>query len=295
MTCIVRSMLKIDPFELYSVVTGTIRLDGGAMFGVVPKVLWEKVADADEFNRILLTTRTLLAVDRSQGRVMVVDTGCGTKWAPDQAQRYAVQYDAEAIPGALTRVGLSVDDVTDVVITHLHFDHNGGLTYWYDEPGGPTRLRYPKARHWVHRTHWEHAQKPYAKDRASFLREDFAALADGEVLRFVEGNDPKGPFDGVEWLVSHGHTVCQLHPILGSGAERLLFAGDLVPTVAHLRLGWVMAYDVLPLTTISEKEAIFRRCIDGGLLLAFPHDPRAGGVAIDGAVERPIVTRTLSL
>lgn len=288
-------MLRIDPFELYSVVTGTIRLDGGAMFGVVPKVLWEKVADPDELNRIPLTTRTLLAVDRSQGRVMLVDTGCGTKWAADQAKRYAVQHDAEAIPGALNSIGLSSDDVTDVVITHLHFDHNGGLTYWYDEPGGPTRLRYPKARHWVHRTHWEHARKPSAKDRASFLPEDFEALADGGVLRFVEGNDPEGPFDGVEWLVSHGHTPCQLHPILGTSAERLLFTGDLVPTVAHLRLGWVMAYDVLPLTTITEKEAIYLRCFDQGLLLAFPHDPLLGGVAIDGTAERPIVTRTLPL
>lgn len=288
-------MLRADPFELYSVVTGAIRLDGGAMFGVVPKVLWEKVADVDRANRILLATRTLLAVDRSSNRVVLVDTGCGTKWAPDQAERFAVQYDPDAILKALAAVGLAVEDVTDVVISHLHFDHNGGLTYWYDEPGGPTRLSYPQARHWVHRGHWEHANRPHLRDRASFLDQDFALLTDSGLLHFVEGESPDPPFDGVEWLVSSGHTPFQLHAIFGVGPTRLLFTGDIVPTVAHLRLAWVMAYDSHPLATVAEKQAIFRRCFEEGLLLAFPHDPKVGGVAIDGTVERPIVARTLPL
>jgi glyoxylase-like metal-dependent hydrolase (beta-lactamase superfamily II) len=287
--------LRIDPFEVYSVVTGNVRLDGGAMFGVVPKVLWEKVADVDDLNRILLNTRTLLAVDRSHRRVILVDTGCGTKWDPEQARRYAIHYEPDAIPQALEAISLSTEDVTDVVISHLHFDHNGGVTYWHDEPGGSTRLRYPQARHWVHRTHWEHANQPNAKDRASFLSEDFALLAAADALQFVEGDKPKGPFDGVEWLVSNGHTPCQLHPIFGSGSQQLLFAGDLIPTTAHLRLGWIMAYDVLPLTTINERRRIYRRCFEEGLLLAFPHDPETGGVALDGTIERPVVARRLSL
>ena len=288
-------MLKIEPYELYSVVNGSIRLDGGAMFGVVPKVLWQEVTDVDDANRILLKTRTLLAVDRSERRVILVDTGCGSKWTPEQADRFAIHYDPQAIPNALASAGLSTDDITDVVITHLHFDHNGGLTEWFDDPDGPTTLRYPNARHWVHRQHWEHANHPHLKDRASFLEEDFVALGDGGVLQFVEGDDPAPPFDGVEWLISHGHTPCQLHPVFGSGDQRLLFVGDLVPTVAHLRLSWVMAYDLQPLETIREREAIYRRCIDEGLLLAFPHDPSVGGIAIDGSIQRPIVSRTLPL
>lgn len=180
-------MQKIDPFELYSVVNGTLRLDGGAMFGVVPKVLWKNINDVDEQNRILLATRTLLAVDRSRGRVILVDTGCGTKWQPKQADRYAINHDQSAVPDALLAIGLSPDDVTDVVITHLHFDHNGGLTYWYDEPGRAARLTYPKARHWVHRGHWKHAANPHFKDRGSFLPEDFAALDASGLLNFVEG------------------------------------------------------------------------------------------------------------
>ncbi len=288
-------MLEADPFELYSVVTGSIRLDGGAMFGVVPKVLWEKVADVDGLNRILLATRTLLAVDRSHRRVVLVDTGCGIKWTPDQAERFSVQYDPDAIPNALAAVGLGVEDVTDVVVSHLHFDHNGGLTYWYDEPDGPTRLSYPQARHWIHRGHWEHANRPHLRDRASFRKEDFAALADSDLLHLVEREDPDPPFEGVEWFVSSGHTPFQLHPVFGGGSSRLLFVGDIVPTVAHLRLAWIMAYDLRPLATVAEKEAVFRRCFEEGLLLAFPHDPKVGGVAIDGTVERPIVARTLPL
>jgi len=272
-----------------------MRLDGGAMFGVVPKVLWKNVADVDDQNRILLATRTLIAIDRAAERIILVDTGCGPKWTPERAERFAVTYDAEAIPAALAANGLCAEQVTDVVITHLHFDHNGGLTEWFDEPDGPTRPRYPQARHWIHRKHWEHAHQPHFKDRASFLPEDFAVLQDAGVLNFVDGEQPDAPFDGMEWLVSHGHTPYQLHPILGGADGKLLFVGDLAPTAAHLRLGWVMAYDVAPMRTIEEKREIYERCIEGDWLLAFPHDPKLGGVSIGGKIERPIVTRALPL
>ena len=288
-------MITAGSFEISSIVNGTIRLDGGAMFGIVPKVLWQESSDVDELNRVLLATRTLLAVDRSNHRVILVDTGCGTKWSPDEAKRYAITNDPDAIPDALNASGLSIDDVTDIVITHLHFDHNGGLTDWFDDPDGPTTLRYPRARHWVHRGHWEHAMRPGLKDRVSFLERDFAALADAGVLEFVDGDHPDSPLPDLEWFVSHGHTPCQLHPIFGSGETRLLFAGDLVPTVAHLRPGWVMAFDVQPVITIEEKKELFRRCFDENLLLSFPHDPDIGGVIIDGTVNRPIVQETLDL
>ena len=288
-------MLKIDPFELRSIVTGSVRLDGGAMFGVVPKVLWEAVTDVDDSNRILLNTRTLLAIDRSQRRVVLVDTGCGTKWSQEKADRFAVRYDPAAIPNALADMSLSVDDVTDVVITHLHFDHNGGLTHWRDEQDGPTRPTYRNARHWVHRGQWEHAHEPTVKDRASYLREDFTVLAEEGLLELLDHDQPNRLLDGVTWFVSNGHTPCQLHPVFGSGRERLIFIGDLVPTAEHIRLGWVMAYDLYPMTTIAERETIYRRCFDEGLLLAFPHDPKHGGIALDGTVERPTVARALPL
>lgn len=285
-------MIEIGDWQINSVVNGTVRLDGGAMFGVVPKVLWEGLADVDDKSRILLATRTLMAFNRKASRVVLVDTGCGTKWEPDKAKRYAIEPDLEALPSALRSANLTEVDVTDVVITHLHFDHNGGLLQWKDEPGGETVPRYPNARHWIHHAHWEHAHKPHFKDRASFLPHDFVALADTDLLKFMS---KESAGDGLSWFVSNGHTPFQLHPIFSDGKRALFFAGDIIPTVAHLRLGWVMAYDVAPMTTIEEKHTITSRCIKEGMWLAFPHDPKVGGVALDGTPERPVVARALEL
>lgn len=292
---IITAVLRIGRHELYSVVTGTFRLDGGAMFGVVPKVLWGNAVEFDEANRIYLATRTLLAVDRDENRVILADTGCGTKWSKEHAARFAIVHDRDAIPNALAAIGMSIDDVTDIVVTHLHFDHNGGLTEWFDDPGGPTTLCFPKARHWIHKNQWNHAHHPNPKDRASYLKEDFDGLESAGVLRFVDGDQPEAPWPGMEWFISHGHTPYHLHPVFTDGPARLYFVGDLIPTVAHLRLGWVMAYDSFPLTTIAEKEMLSRGAIEKGWLLAFPHDPKFAAVALDGTPERPVVTRTLDL
>jgi glyoxylase-like metal-dependent hydrolase (beta-lactamase superfamily II) len=288
-------MLRIGPFEIYSVINGTFRLDGGAMFGVVPKVLWSSVAQADQANRIPLATRTLVAVDRTGGRVILVDTGCGTKWKREAAQRHAIVSDSDAVPRFLTTIGLTVDDVTDLVVTHLHFDHNGGLTDWVAEPGGKTKLRYPGARHWIHKGHWQHARNPHVKERPSFIPADFTALADSDKLVLVDGPDPPPPFDGMSWLVTYGHTPYQIHPVFGTADEKLVFAGDLVPTAAHLRPTWVMAYDLLPMTTIDEKRALYERCVEQGWLLAFPHDPHIAAVAVEGTPDRPSVARSVEL
>lgn len=288
-------MIKIGPFEIQSIINGHIRLDGGGMFGVVPKVLWQELFDVDDQNRVLLSTRTLLAVNREEKRVILVDTGCGTKWQPKSAQRYGIEFNPNAISEALKPMGLTVDDVTDVVITHLHFDHNGGLADWYDDPGGRIQPRYPQARYWAHKKHWEHACNPHPKDQASFLKEDFIGLADAGVIHFVEGDKPDSSISGMKWMVSHGHTPCQLHPVFEGDGESLLFVGDIIPTMAHLRLGWIMAFDVNPMTTIDEKSVVYQQCFEEGLKLAFPHDPEVGGVAIEGTVQKPIVTSQLDL
>ncbi len=293
----ITGMLKIPPYGIVSVVNGTVRLDGGAMFGVVPKVLWEPLVDVDDHNRILLATRTLIAVDRVAGRVILVDTGCGTKWSKDKADRFGITTYPSAVPDALAKLGCRVEDVTDVVITHLHFDHAGGLTDWV-EPGGEIVPKYPSAAHWVHRRHWEHAQRPASKDRPSFLREDFESLERARLLHFVDSEASvwvDGPFPGMSWYVSTGHTPFQIHPLFGAGDERLLFAGDLVPTSHHLRTTWVMAYDVMPLATIAEKEAIYGRCVADGISLAFPHDPSIGGVRLEGSGSRIRLGETLPL
>lgn len=280
-------MFKAPPYEVYSVVTGTLRLDGGAMFGVVPKVLWRHKVDVDDENRILLAMRTLVAVDRKRQRVIVVDTGAGTKWRRDKAERFAIDYNAAAINHALAAIGLTERHVTDVVVTHLHFDHNGGLTEWTDAAGGPTRLRFPSARHWVHRDHWRHAHHPTGKDRASFLTEDFAALERSDALSLVDGDEPDAPYPGMAWYVSHGHTPAQLHPIFGTGTQRVMFVGDIIPTAAHVQPAWVMAYDLHPLTTIEEKAQMLARSIDEAMAIAFPHDPRVAVARVTGTPQRP--------
>jgi len=282
-------MLRVGPFELHSIVTGTFRLDGGAMFGILPKVLWSRSTPSDDQNRIPLATRTLLAVNRPANRVILVDTGCGTKWLPEAAARYAIVHDATAIDRALKLAGLAGDDVTDVVVTHLHFDHNGGLTDWANMPGGPTQVRYPRARHWIHRRHWEHAQRPHLKDRASFLRSDFEALADGGLLCFVDGEEPASPMDGLSWHLSHGHTPYQLHPVFEGERSEVIFVGDMVPTAAHVPVPWVMAYDLRPMTTMDEKQRLVARCLDRGTKIAMPHDPIMGIMSVGGSVERPEV------
>ncbi len=265
------------------------------MFGVVPKVLWSRATQPDDKNRIPLVTRTLVAIDRDTRRVVLVDTGCGSKWSPDHAARYAIEHDEQAIDRALGAIGYTRSDVTDVVITHLHFDHNGGLTDWAREPGGATVLRYPAAKHWIHRNHWAHACNPHIKDRASFLPQDFESLERAGVLAFVEGETPAGPTDGWTWLVSHGHTPYQLHPVFPGDRSGVVFAGDLVPTANHLAPAWVMAYDVQPMATIDEKVALYRRCKSESLVLAFPHDPLQGGLSIAGTPEKPLAGNPVSL
>ena len=288
-------MTRIGPFEVYSIKTGTLRLDGGAMFGVVPKVMWEKATDPDTANRIPLSTRTLLLVDRSARRVVLVDTGNGTKWSADAAARFAIEHDGSAITSSLAKLGFTAADVTDVVVTHLHFDHNGGLTEWADQPGGETRLCFPQARHWIHEKQWKHAHAATPKDRASYLPEDFAALASSPMLHFVVGDHPPPPFVGMRWLLSHGHTPYQLHPVLGDQKDELLWTGDVIPTIAHLRQPWVMAYDLFPVTTIAEKTDFARRAIESGGILAFPHDPQHAAARVDGLPERPVVAKAVGL
>jgi glyoxylase-like metal-dependent hydrolase (beta-lactamase superfamily II) len=287
-------MVEIGSWKIQSVVNGHVRLDGGAMFGVVPRPLWSKYAPPDDLNRIHLATRTLLASHQRSGRILLVDTGTGSKWSSRMAERYGVEPIAGAVDGALRDIGADRAAVTDIVATHLHFDHCGGMTDWIDEPEGPTCLRYPRATHWVHRRHWEHAHRPTLRDRASFLVADFAAVAEQGRLSVVERDDDTCPIDDITWQVSNGHTPAQLHPRFegGSGPD-LLFVGDVIPTRTHLPAAWVMAYDLDPVATVNERLAIHQLCRDEGLLLAFPHDLDAGIVSIGFEKDSPAVEEIL--
>ncbi|MCC7292165.1 MAG: MBL fold metallo-hydrolase [Phycisphaerales bacterium] len=303
-------MLKVGDFEIHSIVNGTMRLDGGAMFGVVPKVLWQRKCDVDDLNRILLATRTLLAINRRAGKVLLTDTGTGSKWPAEEAQRYGIAPDPQAMTRALAGLGLSDADVTDVIVTHLHFDHNGGATAWADEAKSSTVLRWPGARHWMHQRHWTYAHDPTPKDRASFLRRDIEAFESPGALTLVSAGEVRAgmgktdarrtaacdaPCQGIEWFVSNGHTRAQLLPIFHGEGGPLLFTGDVIPTAAHLPVAWVMAYDLEPLVTMEEKESIYARCRGEGLKLAFPHDPHIPGVELEANADKPIIAQTLDL
>jgi glyoxylase-like metal-dependent hydrolase (beta-lactamase superfamily II) len=291
------SMETIGNYKICSVVTGWLGLDGGAMFGVVPKVLWSQGTEVDDQNRIRLSMRSLVAVSEIEHRVVIVDTGAGTKWSEEEAGRYTIDVDPNAIDGALERFGKSRDDVTDVVATHFHFDHNGGISEWAGDPGGATTIVYPNAMHWVHQDHWDSMLKPNDKEKASFLARDYDVLKDTDRLMLVGGDQPLESPPGVEWFVSNGHTTGQLLPVFVDSDHdlELMFVGDAIPTVAHLRVPWVMAYDLYPLTTIAEKKAIYDRVRGRNTHLAFPHDPKVGGARLDLSASRPIVAAALDL
>ena len=288
-------MLRIGPYDLHAVVTGWLRLDGGAMFGVVPKVLWGNRAPPDDRNRITLAMRTLLALDRSTGRVILVDTGAGDKWDADEIDRFALEVEGDLLGAGLASLGLGDDDVTDVIVTHLHFDHNGGLTV--QDPGKPgaCRPRFQQARHWVHQRQLDHARSPVPKDRASFLGRDFAPVQEAGLFEIVTGDGPVSPLPGVSWFVADGHTPGQLLPQFHDDETRLHYMGDLIPTTAHLPVSWIMAYDNEPLKTAEEKRRILENCGEQGLILFFEHDPEVAAARIDVSRRRPEVKETIDV
>ncbi|MGH7162732.1 MAG: MBL fold metallo-hydrolase [Planctomycetota bacterium] len=254
-------MLVVGPYTLRSIASGSFALDGGAMFGVVPRPLWEKDNPPDEKNRIALALRLLLVSGKE--RTFLVDAGIGDKFPAKENAIYRV--DALLPDEALRRAGVDPDSVTDVLLTHFHFDHAGGATR---ADGTPT---FPRARYHVQRRHLEYAQRPHAKDRASFRPDDFLPLLRGGRLALHDGVAEVAP--GVEVLPVDGHTEAMQLVKVSDGSTTLLYCADLAPTVAHLRLPYVMAYDNQPLKTIEEKSALWTRAADGGWILFFEHDP----------------------
>lgn len=288
-------MIRIGPYELHAIETGWFRLDGGAMFGVVPKVLWEKQAPPDELNRIQLAMRSLLAIDRSRGRVILVDTGAGGKWNAEEIERFAFEIEGDRLGAGLRRQGLRDEDVTDVIVTHLHFDHNGGLTVWEDAGQQRARPRFSKARHWLHAGQLAHARRPTLKDRASFYPRDYESVVEAGLFTLLEGEQPESPFANVSWFIAHGHTPYQLLPRFSDGRTSLLYVADEIPTFAHLPIPWVMAYDTEPLKTMQEKQCMLQDCAEHDVILFSEHDPQVAAARIDASGKRPIIRETIAL
>ncbi|BDG10345.1 MBL fold metallo-hydrolase [Anaeromyxobacter paludicola] len=261
-------MLKLGRYQLASLLDCTFALDGGAMFGIVPKPLWEKKIPADARNRIRLAARCLLAVDEGSRRRIVVDDGMGERWDAKRVEIYGIERVQGGLLADLRRHGVEPEEVTDVVLTHLHFDHAGGTAVG---PAGAAHLAFPNATWHLQRRNWQWAHAPSEKDGGSFREEDFALLAHSGRLHLVEGDAEL--FPDVELIVSEGHTVGQQLPRFHGDGTHLTFCGDVIPTHAHLRTSWVMGYDLYPLTTIEEKKMILAEALEEDGILFFEHDP----------------------
>jgi glyoxylase-like metal-dependent hydrolase (beta-lactamase superfamily II) len=258
--------MKIGGYELFPIETGTFALDGGAMFGVVPRPLWEKTNPPDALNRITLAARPLLLV--GHGKKILVDTGNGTKFKQKHLDIYRLDTSRHSLENSLRKCGIAMGEITDVILTHLHFDHAGGSTY---RDGGELKPAFPRATYHVQKAHWEQAINPTEKDRASFMPEDYLPLKDRGMLQFVEGEYELFPH--ISLVVTNGHTASQQLPKISDGTTTLLYTCDLFPTVAHLHLPYIMAYDLRPLVTLEEKRKTLEAAVEEGWILFFEHDP----------------------
>ncbi len=263
--------MKIGPYEIFTVESGYTWLDGGAMFGVVPKTLWNKTNPADEFNRIQLALRTLVIRDKE--RTILVDTGVGHKMNEKLAKIYNVDHSEHDLLAGLKEKGISPEDITDVIITHMHFDHVGGATYLRD---GQLKLTFPNAQYHVQGEQWYWANHPSDKDRASYMPENFTPIEEAGKLSLLDG--PGELFPGIEMLVMYGHTQGMQLPKISDGKTTLLYCADLFPTASHIPLPYIMGYDNHPLITLEEKKRMLPKAVEKGWVLVFEHDPfRAAG------------------
>jgi len=265
---------RLGDFTIHAIEGGLQWLDGGAMFGVVPKPLWERRIPADERNRIPLAMRCLLV--ETSDELVLVETAIGNK----EGEKFLDIYGVEALPpvgvpgadrlqAAILDLGFGLDDVTRVVNTHLHFDHAGGNTYRNSD--GEIRLSFPSARYHVQEHEWEYAHRTNERTRASYLSHNFDPVRAADRFDFLQGEGEIVP--GVSVVLTPGHTPHHQSVLIRSGGETACFLGDLVPTAAHLPLPWIMGYDVEPLTTLESKRLLLRRAVEEEWLLVFTHDP----------------------
>jgi glyoxylase-like metal-dependent hydrolase (beta-lactamase superfamily II) len=258
--------MRFGDLELVPLLDGFFRLDGGAMFGVVPKPLWERRAAADARNRITLGLRPLLV--RSEKKTMIIDAGIGDKMDAKSAEIYAIDrsFDLDASLGA---AGVSADDIDIVLASHLHFDHAGGFTS--RDASGTLVPRFRNARYVARTAEWEDATHPHERNRASYLPENFVPLKEAGVLDLVDGDETIMP--GVRVVRTGGHTMHHQIVMIESGGKTAVFAADLMPTTAHVDEPWIMGYDLYPMDTLAFKRHFVREAIDREYLVFFEHDP----------------------
>jgi glyoxylase-like metal-dependent hydrolase (beta-lactamase superfamily II) len=256
--------MKLGDIEFHMVCAGHVRLDGGAMFGVIPRTLWEKKIAPDARNRITLAMNCLLI--HAAGKRILVETGAGDKWDPKLRDIYAIEQ--SRLVDGLGEYDLRPEDIDVVVNTHLHFDHCGGNTI---EEKGKILPVFPNARYVVQRGEFEHAKNPTERDRASYFDENYVPLESAGMVSLFEGDHTIVP--GLELIVVPGHTKHMQCVKLTGGGKTAFFFADLIPTTAHLPLPWIMSYDLYPMTTLENKKRWVPQVIREGWLALFGHDP----------------------
>jgi len=257
--------IALGSLELVPLSDGFLALDGGAMFGVVPKPLWERVAPADARNRIRMGMRPLLV--RGE-RTVLIDAGCGDKMDAKSAEIYAFDR-SRHLDHALADAGLTATDIDVVLASHLHFDHAGGFTARGQD--GIARPRFPGAQYIARTGEWEDAVHPHERNRASYFAENYVPLREAGVLTLVDGDGEVAP--GIRVRRTGGHTMHHQIVMIESGGQTAVFMADLIPTVAHVPLPWIMGYDLYPMDTLSFKRAFLREAIERKYLVFFEHDP----------------------
>jgi methylmalonyl-CoA epimerase len=276
---------RLGNLELISLSDGFFHLDGGAMFGVVPRTLWEKRLPPDSRNRITLGMRPLLV--RGE-RTLLIDAGCGDKMDARSADIYGLEREYH-LDHALHEAGLSANDIDIVLASHLHFDHVGGFTM--REPGGRIVPRFPRARYVAHRGEWDDATHPHERSRASYMQENFAPLAEAGVLELV--GDEADVMPGVTLRRSGGHTRHHQVVMVASAGETAVFTADMYPTAVHVPDPWLMGYDLYPMDTLAFKRSFAREAIEREYLIFFEHEPSLAAGRLRESEGKRVVERVL--
>lgn len=253
--------------KLFTINTGNFKLDGGAMFGVVPKSMWNKLHPADENNMCTWAMRCLLVHDGD--RLILIDTGMGNK-QDDKFFGHYYLHNTVSLQTALAAHGFTPPDVTDVVLTHLHFDHCGGAIV---SENGQLVPAFKNATYWSSERHWQWAINPNAREKASFLRENILPIKESGQLQYIHAEDGAKLTDNIHFKFFFGHTDGMMLPVINYNGKTIVFMADLLPSVAHIPMPYVMAYDMLPLQTLKEKKHFLQEAIEKDFILFLEHDP----------------------
>jgi len=250
--------------KLHIIDAGQFKLDGGAMHGVIPKSMWHKQNPADESNMVTWTMRSLLIEDGD--RKILIDTGMGDK----QSEKFFGYYypSGKTLMESLNEQGFAAEDITDVFLTHLHFDHCGGAVI---RDGEQLKVQFPNATYWSCESHWKTATQPNAREKASFLKENIVPIQESGQLKFVEEKEDIQFSENIKIKFVHGHTEAMMLPVINYNGQIILYCADLIPAKSHISMPWVMAYDMQPLETLNEKERILPEAYENNWWLFFEH------------------------